>query len=161
MRIYRDIRFSKDKRPYEPSLRIVFWEGHGKKTESPGFYLCVDPGSANLYAGLHSFSKGVLTAYRDAVVDDRLGDELAGVLKAVRGDGMYEIGGEHYKRVPAGYDPAHGQADLLRHNGLWAKAPVIDAAEALKPGFGDLCFEHFNNMAPMQQWLVKVDRMAT
>lgn len=161
MRIYRDIRFRKDKRPYEPSIRIVFWEGSGKRTESPGFYLCVEPGSAMLYAGLHGFTKGVLTAYRDAVVDDRLGDELTSVLRALRGDGVYEIGGEHYKRVPAGYDPAHERADLLRYNELWVKAPVLDATEALKPGFVEICFEHFNNMAPLQQWLVKVDRMAT
>ena len=37
-RIYRDIRFSKDKTPYKPYLGILFWENKRKKIESAGFY---------------------------------------------------------------------------------------------------------------------------
>lgn len=160
MRIYRDIRFSKDKRPYEPSIRLVFWEGPGKKFEAPGFYLSVDPGGADLYAGLWMFSKPVLAAYRDAVVDDALGSELDDALNAVRALGAYEIGGDQYKRVPAGYDAEHQRASLLRYKGLWAKAPSAEPTAALKPGFVDDCFEHCRDMAPIQQWLVQVNQMA-
>ena len=42
MRIYRDIRFSEDKTPYKTHIGIVFWEGAGKKTENPGFYIGFD-----------------------------------------------------------------------------------------------------------------------
>lgn len=38
LRIYRDVRFSQDKRPYNPNIRVVFWEGPRKKTENPGFF---------------------------------------------------------------------------------------------------------------------------
>ena len=41
LRIYRDIRFSKDKTPYNTRLRVFFWEGSNKKMENPGaFYFC-------------------------------------------------------------------------------------------------------------------------
>jgi len=42
-RIYRDLRFSKDKRPYKTFLGIFFWEGSGKKMENPGFYFHMEP----------------------------------------------------------------------------------------------------------------------
>ena len=37
LRIYRDIRFSADKTPYHTYLRMVFWQGEGKKTDNPAF----------------------------------------------------------------------------------------------------------------------------
>jgi uncharacterized protein (TIGR02453 family) len=160
MRIYRDVRFSKDKTPYEPNVRLVFWEGNRKKTECPGFFLRLDGDGVGLYVGLHGFIKPVLTAYRDAVADEAKGAQLDEALVSVRAAGAYEIGGEHYKRVPQGYDTGHQRADLLRYNGLWAKRSLPDPSQALEPGFVDVCFEQFRNMAPIQQWLVKIDQLA-
>src|SRR5215471_5421701 len=39
MRIYRDIRFSKDKSPYKTSVAAHFWHDKGKDGATPGFYL--------------------------------------------------------------------------------------------------------------------------
>lgn len=160
MRIYRDIRFSKDKTPYKTNLGIIFWEGRGKKTDNPGFYFHLDAGGAMAHAGMHGFQKPMLTAYRDAVVDESLGRELAAILASLRDEGHYSIGGEHYKRVPRGYDPDHKRADLLRHNGLGVSSSLIDPATVASPELLDLCFDHFQKMAPLQQWLVKVNPLA-
>ena len=84
MRIYRDIRFSKDKTPYNTRLRIRFWEGSKKKGENPGFFFGMDANEAHLYGGLHMFPKPVLASYRDAVIDDRLGKELDAALKSLK-----------------------------------------------------------------------------
>ena len=111
-----------------------------------------------MYAGMHVFPKALLPAYRDAIVDDTLGAELSGAMDAVRCAGDYEVGGEHYKRVPRGYDPEHGRADLLRYDGLYAISPTIEPALLTKPELVDACFEHCRNMAPIQQWLAKVSQ---
>lgn len=152
MRIYRDVRFSPNKSPYKTNLGIVFWEGVGKKTESPGFYFHMEAGIATISAGLYRFPPPVQTAYREAVADPKMGSVLASALDDVRGAG-YSVGGEHYQRVPRGYDRAHPRADLLRHNGLYTTSPPIEPAVLGSPELVEVCFAHCRAMAPVHQWL--------
>jgi len=156
MRIYRDVRFSKDKSPYKTWLGVIFWEGIGKKTEKPGFYFSLDAEGARPHAGLYGFSKPFLAAYREAVVDDKLGEELVSILATM--PSAYTINDPHYKRVPRGYDKEHPRANLLLHKGLGASGPRFSPDIVSSPDLLDVCFEHFRQMAPLQQWLVKVDQ---
>ena len=157
LRIHRDLRFSKDKRPYNTHVRLVFWEGRRKKMENPSFFVRIGPDGVGVYAGIHVFQKPVLAAYRDAVVDDRLGADLETAIAAVRGAGAYAVGGEHYKRVPRGYDAEHPRAELLRYNGLWAHTVApIDPAVIVTPELVEVCLEHCRKMAPLHRWLVVV-----
>jgi uncharacterized protein (TIGR02453 family) len=159
LRIYRDLRFSKDKTPYNPNVRVVFWEGTGKRMETPGFFVRIQPDGVGLYAGLHVFPRPFLAAYREAVVDEEQGPELEAAMAAVRERGDYTLGGEHYRRVPRGYDADHPRADLLRYNGLWAHtADAVDAALITTPKLLDVCLEHCRNMAPLHRWLVTVQQ---
>jgi uncharacterized protein (TIGR02453 family) len=66
-RIQRDIRFSKDKTPYKLMVDMLFWEGDGKKTESPGMGLRITAEGGGTFTGMHHFPKPMLAAYRDAV----------------------------------------------------------------------------------------------
>jgi uncharacterized protein (TIGR02453 family) len=159
MRIYRDIRFSKDKTPYKTNLGIAFAPGGKKKTESPGFYFHMEADHAVIYTGLPMLSKEALAAYRDAVADDKLGKELERALASIRRAGKYEIGGEQSKRVPTGYDPEHMRADLLRYKGLYARSPSIKPAVLTSRQLVDVCFEHCRVMLPLQRWFAKVDRI--
>jgi uncharacterized protein (TIGR02453 family) len=157
LRIYRDLRFSRDKRPYNTHVRLVFWEGRRKKMENPSFFVRIGPDGVGVYAGVYVFEKTFLAAYRDAVVDDLLGADLEAAIAAVREAGEYTVGGEHYKRVPGGYDAEHPRADLLRYNGLWAHMTVpIDPAVIVTPELVEVCLEHCRNMAPLHRWLVVV-----
>jgi uncharacterized protein (TIGR02453 family) len=160
MRIYRDLRFSKDKTPYNANLRAVFWQGAGKKTENPGFFFGMDAHGAALYGGMHGFPKSVLTAYQEAVADDVRGAELEAALETLRSAGVYEIGGERYKRVPRGYDPDHARADLLHYKGLHVRSPQIEAPVLTTPELVEVCFEHCRAMAPLHHWLVGVNQAA-
>ena len=156
MRIYRDIRFSRDKTPYKTHLGIVFWEGEGKKTENPAFYFGLDPTGGKMYAGMSGFPKPMLEAYRQAVLDNSLGSELETVLAKLKTMQDYEVSEPHYKRMPRGFDKDHPRASLLLYNGLGVVSPQIDPAIISSPALIDVCFEHCQKMAPVQQWLVKV-----
>lgn len=156
MRIYRDVRFSKDKTPYKTWLGIIFWEGSGKKTECPGFYFALDDEGAGAHAGLHGFPKPFLEAYREAVMDDRMGQELSHILATL--PAAYAHSDSHYKRVPQGFDKTHPHAELLLYNSLTASAPRISPEVAASSDLLDVCFEHFRQMAPLQQWLAKVNQ---
>lgn len=161
LRIYRDLRFSQDQTPYNPNVRVQFWEGEGKRKrmENPSFLVRIEPDGVSLYAGIYVFPKALLIAYREAVVDEELGPELEAAMAAVRKAGGYTLGGEHYKRVPRGYDADHPRADLLRYNGLWAHtADTMDPALITTARLLEACLEHCRNMAPLHRWLVKVQQ---
>lgn len=158
MRIYRDTRFSKDKSPYKTYLGIAWWEGPKKKTENPSFFFHMDANGGVLHVGMHGFDKPLLEAYRQAVVDDTLGAELAEIVEAVEAAG-YNMNSNHYKRVPNGYDKDHPRADLLLHKGLGASSPTIPRAQIQSAELVDICIAHAKAMAPLHQWLVRLNQM--
>lgn len=158
MRIYRDIRFSKDKSPYKTYLGITLWEGQFKKDSISGFFIRIEPNEVQVYAGKHMFDKSGLQAYRRAVLDEELGSELVKTIDSVSNVEGYEVGGLHYKRVPLGYEKDHERRDLLRHNGLWVRATRIEPKVLKSPELVDVCFEHCAQMTPIHWWLVKLSQ---
>lgn len=151
-RIYRDIRFSKDKTPYKSNLGLWFWVGQGAKFENPGYYFHLDAHSLMLGCGLYSFAKPILKAYRNAVVHPELGLALAKAIVEVAGKG-YDFGQKTYKRVPRGYDPEHQNAELLLYSGLTAGKEFGLPNELYAPDIVDFCLGHYQNMAPVVNWL--------
>jgi len=159
MRIYRDVRFSKDKSPYKTWVGVVFWEGSGKKMQVPSFYFHLESTGAFMYAGIHHFPKDLLGTYRDALVDDEMGEDFDNAIAQVTASGDYSLYNEpHYKRVPRGYDPEHPRAEWLKYNGFGISSPQILPDQLASPNLVDICYGHFRNMAPLQQWLVKIAR---
>lgn len=157
-RIYRDVRFSKDKTPYKTFLGIFFWEGLRKKMENSGFYFHLDPGR-NMFmlgVGMHIFPKPHLQVYRDGVVDEKLGKGLIQAVKKITKDDVYQVGGKHYKRVPRDYDPEHPMADYLLYNGLWASYESKIPKEIFTPEAVEFCTERFKAMSPIHNWLLDV-----
>jgi uncharacterized protein (TIGR02453 family) len=155
MRIYRDVRFSKDKTPYNTNVRLVFWDGPSRKAMRSGFHVRLDASGFGVYVGRWHFDRSELEPFRDAVVDEELGTALTGAIETVQAAGDYAVGGEHYKRVPTGYDKEHERADLLRHNGLWAHTSIPDTAVVGKPELVDAIIGHFSDMAPLHHWIVR------
>jgi uncharacterized protein (TIGR02453 family) len=154
-RINRDVRFSKDKRPYKNHVDLWFWHGDRRGFASPGFFFRLAPGQLILGAGMHRFEKAQLDAFRSAVLDPRAGKALEKAVKETRDAGPYTIGGATRKSVPRGLDPAHARAEYLLHEGLFAGFETEDTAIAETPGFVDFCIGHFKAMWPISRWLLK------
>jgi uncharacterized protein (TIGR02453 family) len=155
MRIYRDVRFSKDKSPYKTYQGFGFWEGKSKKEPSSGIYLGFSDDGGAMHVGLHMFSKEYLSAYRDAVDDQREGEALAAALNKAKKQG-YTIHGEQLKKVPRGYDAEHPRGDLLKYKSLYVNAenigPEIWSSSKLVPTLT----KHFKALLPVHNWLVAV-----
>ena len=111
-RPYRDVRSSKDKTPYKTHQGAFV--GVASHT---GFYVELSPRGVRTGGGCYWFEPPRLAAFRDAIVHDLYGAELAKLLKTVGRKGM-EVGGEKLKRNPRGYDPDHPRIELLRHKSL-------------------------------------------
>jgi uncharacterized protein (TIGR02453 family) len=132
-RIHRDARFSHDKSPYKTHLGIWLWEGPRPRMENSGFYFQIEPPEIYLGVGLYQLPDNLLPAYRQDVVHPVHGAALADAVALVRQRG-YEVGGEHYKRVPRGFDPDHPNAAFLLHTGLWAGTDVPVPPELFTSG---------------------------
>lgn len=152
-RVYRDVRFSKDKRPYKTFLGIFFWEGENKKMNNPGFYFHLEPKKLMLFAGMHEFSKDRLGIYRNAVVDSENLKELESIKKEIIKGSSYELGGRHYKRIPRGYE-SHENNQFLLHNGLYAYCESDIPEELFSAALVEYCFKRFEHMQPLHNWLV-------
>ena len=99
-RIYRDVRFSKDKSPYKTHAAAHFGHVDSKKDQpAPGFYLHIEPGQSFLGGGLWHTDPATVKRVRTAIVSGP--DEWQGVRKAVK------VEGDRLSRPPKGFDPDH------------------------------------------------------
>ena len=152
-RIYRDVRFSKDKTPYKTHLGIFLWEGPRKKLGNPGFYLQLDKSQILIACGLYQLPSELVKPYRDAVSDFKKGSEVAKILKKITKNSSYKLGGSHYKRVPRGYDPENPNAELLLHNGLYLYHEGAVPKEVYSSDFLDYALGVFKDIMPLHKWI--------
>ena len=123
MRIYRDIRFSRDKSPYKNSVAARFGPTAGKAA-APALYLHLEPGSCAIGAGMWHPEPGPLKQIRDAIVEDpkRWQKITSG---KVFGSGC-RMFGDVLKRPPAGYNPDHPQIEDLKRKDFAISSSLTD-----------------------------------
>ncbi|MCP4752780.1 MAG: DUF2461 domain-containing protein [Proteobacteria bacterium] len=151
-RMNRDIRFSKDKRPYKTNLGIWFWEGLGKRMECSGFYFHLEDDRLMLGAGMYIIPKHLMETYRNRVVDDIRGAELRNVVKKLA-KAKFGLKGKHYKRTPRGYDASHENAEYLLYNGLHAGIEMRIPDAFFSEELVEFAFAHYEKMNPLHEWL--------
>ncbi len=154
-RIYRDVRFSRDKTPYKTHLAILFWVGEGAKLENPGYYFHLDANNLMLGGGIYQFSKPMLKAYREAVNDPQQGSDLERIISKLKEQGYY-IGSQTYKRVPRDYAPDHKFAGLLRYSGITMGKDLSLPKNLSAATLVDTCFAIYRHAKPMVTWLQKI-----
>lgn len=147
MRIYRDIRFSSDKRPYKTHLS-AWWSREGlEKTSGGGYYLHIAADEVLLAAGVYMPEREQLRAIRDyllvhhAQVRHLLEDRKLRRL-------MNVFTGLPLTRAPKGFPKQHAAMDLLlcRQWGVEAKmAPTV----ALGKDFPAIVIRHFRLATPL------------
>ncbi len=156
-RLNRDIRFSPDKTPYKTHLGVWFWEGPRPRMECSGFYFHLEYQRFMLGVGLYAFPKDMLEAYRQSVVHPIQGPALAKAIASIRKNKEYSLGGQHYKKIPPGYDSGHKNAEFLLYDGLYAGVE-LPSENLLTESLVDLCFEHYRHMLPLHSWLLALTK---
>src|SRR5262245_50914302 len=128
LRIYRDLRFSRDKAPYKTHIAGVIRLGGSKIAEAGNAVLYLHLGLEEEYVGVgcYQFDERRMARWRRAVVGAR-GRDLLQLLARLRRKG-YEPGPyEEFARVPKGFAPDHPRAELLKYKGLICGLPAIPA----------------------------------
>jgi uncharacterized protein (TIGR02453 family) len=105
-RIYRDIRFSDDKRPFKTHVGIRFSHSSGKDAHAPVFYLHLEPDNCFVAAGIWHPDNRALTRVRTAIARDT--EQWAKVRKKLT------LEGDRLSRPPRGFDGNHPFIDDLK-----------------------------------------------
>ena len=98
-RIYKDVRFSKDKTPYKTNVSAIISEGGRKDFTSPGMYLELSKDSMKIYGGAHFLERKQLQNLREFTSDNL--DEFHSIINDKKFKKIFgKILGEKNKRIP-------------------------------------------------------------
>lgn len=150
-KLNRDTRFSHDKSPYNPAFRAHI-SAKGKLPVPVGYYIMIRPGG-------RSFLGGGLFAdlFRDAtaMVRDHIaghGGEWQKIITDPAFTANFTVGGTALKKVPAGYDPNHPQAEYLKNKSWYLEYPIPDQ-QLLEEQFLEFAAGIFTKMQPFNAFL--------
>jgi uncharacterized protein (TIGR02453 family) len=157
MRIYRDIRFSKDKSPYKTAVAAHFGHAKGEESAAPAYYMHIEPGRSLIGAGVWRPEPAALKKIRDAIVaDSKRWQRVAAV--GQRGSAC-KMAGESLQRVPRGYDPDHPLAEDLKRKDFTVARPLADR-EVVAPSFLALTLATFKQTAGFVEFLAEAVGLA-
>jgi uncharacterized protein (TIGR02453 family) len=144
-RIYRDIRFSKDKSPYKTNLAMEFWhQRRGKKTYA-GLYLHMAAGDSFAGAGVWHPDALTLNEVRKAIVS------RPEAWRNVKQSGL-KVEGESLKRPPSGFDPDHPFINDLKLKDLTAVVRFTNA-QVTGPRFMEDFIQAGKKLNPLNKFL--------
>lgn len=155
MRVYRDIRFSKDKTPYKTNIGISFGHRQGREQAAPGYYLhlAADQEWGNFGGGgIHMADTNTLRVIRDAIVEDSAAWNKAA--HNAKLESTHRFGEDALKRPPAGYPVDHPFADDLKRKGFFASVRYTQA-EVIASDFLDRYIENCKLESPMLAFLAR------
>ena len=151
-RIYRDVRFSKDKTPYKTHAAAHFvLRGKPKGVEGSGYYLHIEPGEVYLGGGIYMPDGDQLKKIRRSIADHS--DQFLGILHQTRFKKEFgKLEGEKLQRVPQGYEPEHPMAEWLKQKQffVWVEWPE---SKCMKKDFVDEVARVYEAAAPLIRFL--------
>ena len=113
-RIYRDVRFSKDKRPYKTNMGAGF-SAHGKMEQEPGYYIHIEPGKCFIAGGMYMPDAEKLSKIRQEI--DYNSNGLLKILQDKKFKKLFPAldDFDKLKTAPKGYPKDHPHIDLLKN----------------------------------------------
>lgn len=152
LRIYRDVRFSKNKDPYKNNFGISF-NIKGSDIHSAGYYLHIQPGECFFAAGFWMPEAAVLKKIREEI--DYNTSEFLEIVNDKNFKRLYQLSREDtLKTAPKGYPADHPQIEFLKLKSFIAIYPLKDE-DFLKPGIVDKLKTAFESVYPFILFLRK------
>ena len=155
-RVFRDVRFSKDKSPYKTHIGGVLpLERSGKKVTDLPMALYFQVGAVETFgaAGHYMMESESCARFRKAIDDDKRGRELTKILASLARAGYVASSHDSLKRVPKGYDPEHPRAELLKAKGLTVAFPPVPKRMLTSPKLVPWLVAACKKSAPLVEFL--------
>lgn len=149
-RIFRDVRFSKDKTPYKDHFGAYFSRA-GRKAPDAGYYIHIQPGKSFVAGGLWMPEPPLLKATRQEI-DYNL-KEFTGILNKPAFKKQYKkLEGEKLKTLPQGYSADNPAIEYLKMKSFIVKAPLADK-DITSKAFVQKAVKMFAVMKPLVDFL--------
>lgn len=148
-RIYRDVRFSKDKTPLKTQLSMS-WSTGDKDDMAPMVFFAIRPTETFVACGTPGFAGDDLRRYRAMV--DKWGDQLAEVIDET-GAQISDFGPDPLKRVPKPYDADHPHSDLIRRKSLAISMPLAEGWRETGDGLVAALTDRIEALAPFRRFM--------
>ncbi|MBX2806251.1 MAG: DUF2461 domain-containing protein [Hyphomicrobiales bacterium] len=149
-RVNRDVRFSKDKSPYNAHVHMAFWPDNSGPTEAV-WMLGLEPGKLTFGAGIMAFSASQLDAWRKRVAGAD-GAALSDCLSVLVKQGA-RLSEPELKRVPAPFEKGHSRADLLRRKSMTVWRDTDDVEICFGSDGPQRCLPELLTFVPITEWL--------
>jgi len=151
-RIYRDVRFSKNKAPYKQHFGIMYARATAAKRG--GYYIHIQPGESFLGGGFWGPEKEDLLLIRKHIAADD--SYLREVLESTKFKKHFgEMKGDQLKSAPKGFDKEHVAIDLLRYKSFLCMERFTDE-EVLSPDFSKKVETTFKAMQPFLEVMTEM-----
>src|SRR2546428_7088879 len=149
-RIYRDVRFSPDKRLYKTHAGAVLTRS-GRKRDPGLLYLHVDPGESMVAAGFWHPEPDLLTRLRRAMLADS--DGFAAIAERLEASGTPLSSDQRLSRPPRGFDSAKGTAvaDYVCWKSFTTHA-ALSNKDMQSPAVVDRIVEFARAALPLLEW---------
>ena len=150
-RIYKDIRFSKDKTPYKTHFGCWMARG-GRKSNDAGYYFHVEPENTFMAAGIHSPPKEQLNLIRQEILYRP--EEYLKVIGNISSLPEFERGGEEdkLKTGPLGFPKDFKYLEELNYK-HYIFVKNYGNEEVLQPSFADELAEDYRKLYPLVDYL--------
>ena len=155
-RIYRDIRFSKDKTPYKNHVSAVIGNGGRKNTTDPGIYLELSGNYLRFYSGIYEVSKEQLESVRNYISKNL--DEFDKLLKEKNFKKTFgSIHGAKNKRLPKEFNEVLEKQPLIANKQFYY-FNELDSQKLLSKTLGNSLMKYYYAAKPMNTFLKKALR---
>lgn len=149
-RIFRDVRFSKNKAPYKANFGAYF-SSTGRKGPGAGYYIHIEPGKSFAGGGLWMPEGPVLKAVRQEI-DYNFGD-FKKIINGAKFKKLFDkMEGETLKTVPQGYAADNPAIDYLKMKSFVVTTKLDDKDITAKT-FASKCMDVFTTMSPLVAFL--------
>lgn len=152
MRVYRDTRFSRDKRPYKTNIGIHFRHEVGKDVHAPGFYLHIAADECFVGVGIWRPDSGALGKIRDAIIADENAWLTAREDKAF--NKCFRFNGERLSNPPRGYAKDHPLIEDLKWKDFIALAELMPR-DVTGKNLLPKVIDNFESGEPLMRFLCK------
>lgn len=151
-RIYRDVRFSKDKSPYRSNLWINFRRVRPDWKDTPCFYFELTPEYYHYGMGFFQVERDTMDRFRRMI--DGKPDDFLKATEFYRAGKQFVLGGDSFKRPLAKKDPEIAEWYNRKNFWLSKQHPLDDLV--FTPGLLDELKSSFLELAPFYHYLWKV-----
>jgi uncharacterized protein (TIGR02453 family) len=151
-RIYKDVRFSKDKSPYK--INIGGHMSRATKYLRGGYYFHIEPGNCFVGGGFWSPSPEDLKHIREQIAADP--EPLRAILASKEFTFHFgELQGEKLKSAPKGFDKNHPAIDLINYKQFLISKKLTDK-EVMSDNYLETLFETFKAMRPFFDYMSEI-----